>query len=220
MKVCTKCHESKTLGEFVKDKRRKLGLGSVCIECEKLRFKIYRIKNRDVLKLKSKKYYSENKEKCDIAIKNWELRNPDKKRKHSLSSYYRHHEKKKSLAREYKKVNSLRIKTYMKTWRKENKDAIKKYYDDNKEWFKALNAQRRLKMSLYKGNLRKIKSFYEEAVRLTQLTGISFHVDHIIPLNHKLICGLHHENNLQILTAFENTTKSNRFVPYSYKDEP
>lgn len=37
------------------------------------------------------------------------------------------------------------------------------------------------------------------------------HVDHVIPLNHGLVCGLHWEGNLQLLPPMENMIKSNHF---------
>ncbi len=60
-------------------------------------------------------------------------------------------------------------------------------------------------------DLKVVKSIYKECKRLEDLTGISFHVDHIIPLNHSLVCGLHCEHNLQILTAIDNMRKGNEF---------
>ncbi len=56
-----------------------------------------------------------------------------------------------------------------------------------------------------------IRNMYLEARRLTKVTGVKHEVDHIIPSNHKLVCGLHVENNLQILTEYENAVKSNKF---------
>jgi hypothetical protein len=58
----------------------------------------------------------------------------------------------------------------------------------------------------------KINEIYLRARELTALTGIRHEVDHIIPSNHELVCGLHCEFNLQILSKDQNCQKSNKFV--------
>lgn len=60
-------------------------------------------------------------------------------------------------------------------------------------------------------DLDAIRAVYQQARNLTQTTGTQHHVDHIIPLNGKLVCGLHVHNNLQVITATENVRKHNRY---------
>jgi hypothetical protein len=54
-----------------------------------------------------------------------------------------------------------------------------------------------------------------EAYRLCKLrekaTGIKWEVDHIVPLQGKIVCGLHWYQNWSVKTQFENRAKGNKY---------
>ncbi len=62
---------------------------------------------------------------------------------------------------------------------------------------------------LTKEENNRIEEIYKECARITEETGILHHVDHIHPISKG---GRHHPDNLQILTAVENISKSNKLL--------
>lgn len=66
---------------------------------------------------------------------------------------------------------------------------------------------RKKKQLPYDADRNLIESFYLKAEQLTIETGIPHEVDHIQPLSKG---GMHHQNNLQILTRFENRSKGDK----------
>lgn len=56
-----------------------------------------------------------------------------------------------------------------------------------------------------------IGEIYDLARLIQERTGRPIHVDHIVPLTHDKVCGLHCIENLQLLDARDNLSKGNSF---------
>lgn len=138
-------------------------------------------------------------------------------------------DKSSSINKKYYLNNKTRIIEKVRKYYKKNKDKVttrnRQYYKENKEVLKAkvkdyqrknkgkVNARvarrkaQKLKASVTWANKKILQQIYISCPE-------GYHVDHIIPLIHPLICGLHVESNLQYLTKSENSSKGNTFVPY------
>lgn len=126
-------------------------------------------------------------------------------------------------------------RAYTKLWREKNpeksKQVAKDYARRSPEVAKS-RAKRRLEQKrdeiyAYNSTKRsKVKKatpawsehfFVAEAYRLarlrTKITGFKWSVDHIVPLQSKIVCGLHCHTNIRVVPAEINSSKGNRWWP-------
>lgn len=89
--------------------------------------------------------------------------------------------------------------------------------ESSKKFFKSPSgkAMKKTQKILRKRTMRQAMPPWADRERIAEIYSraqeAGMHVDHIVPLNHELVCGLHCEFNLQLLSPEENLAKSNFF---------
>ena len=148
--------------------------------------------------------------------------NRDEQRIKQADYYQKNKEHLKNESVEYRKNNIQIVQKNNANYRENNQEKIisyrKKYNAENRGICNARGAKYRAsKLSatpewLTDTHIDEMQNLYKECEEISIDTGIKHHVDHIIPLQGKLVKGLHVPWNLQILTANENISKNNRVV--------
>jgi uncharacterized transporter YbjL len=105
----------------------------------------------------------------------------------------------------YRKNSVIEIEK-VRAWQKLNRDKV----NANQARRRAAKLQAMPRWLTAEDKL-KIVEFYKLAKRLEQETGVKYHVDHIVPLQGINICGLHVPWNLQVIPAYDNISKSNKY---------
>ena len=114
--------------------------------------------------------------------------------------------------REWAKANPEIGRKRHRAWRANNLIAVQKEREQNKQWYKENAAWARAKTAARRNAYNHPISllFKEEILKIYKACPPGYHVDHIIPLKGKNVCGLHVPHNLQYLTQEENLKKSNK----------
>jgi hypothetical protein len=189
VKTCTRCKIEKPVTEFSRNKGKKDGLESRCRTCR-----------ADY----NRGYCKANAEKMRERTRKWQEANPDKTRERQRRWFEANLDKERERKHHWKKNNQERWRESDSIWKKTNKDRVV-----------ALNAKRRatkLRATPVWANLKAIEAIYAASARISKCLGIEHHVDHIVPLLGKNVCGLHVHNNLQVLPAKLNIAKGNKFT--------
>jgi len=203
-KLCKVCLTRKPLSDFSANSNTADKLRPNCRSCVSEYNREYRKKNRDhILKL-NREYVANNRGHMREKTKQWRADNPDKAKESNSQYYQNNRDKQLADAKERYLKNADIKKQQAKQWKKNNPDKVA-----------AINAKRRAQKrnAIPKwSDISAIGKFYTEARKLTESTRIQYQVDHIVPLISKVVCGLHCEDNLRVITAEENNAKKNRLV--------
>jgi hypothetical protein len=107
-------------------------------------------------------------------------------------------------------------KAHVRKWQSENKE---RHYARSRAWNKANPTVILSHTRAREAGLRTATPTWVDRKALQAVYAAcpeSYHVDHIIPLKGKNVCGLHVPWNLQYLPAAENLRKSNKFEECEY----
>ena len=197
--ACSKCSSVKPIEQF-SYRRDTNSYRKVCKACRSAEHKQWSANNRDKVKASSDASYQKNKASIREKQKaryhsDLESGRADSRRRYAS----RDHEKRRETQAKYRMSNSDKLKAAAAEWTKENS------HKKRASWAKR-EAAKKQATPMWADN-----SAIVEIYKLAADSGME--VDHVVPLNSKLVCGLHCEQNLQLLTPAENRRKSNRTWP-------
>ena len=208
MRFCSKCLTEKDESEFMRDTRVRSGLTRQCAACisaykaawKAQRIDEYRAKDR------ARKFQPGYAEKIRVYQRARYEANKEAERAKARQQYAARMARWKAEGVKPPRYGGLEHrKNYIAQWAKDNR-AKRAVTEANRRAAKVQNTPSWADQT-------KIAEFYETADGLSMLTGAWYHVDHIVPLRGKTVCGLHCEANLQVLPGLENIGKGNRHWP-------
>lgn len=192
-KACKYCGVVKPLELFQKHPRAAHGRTNKCKACaseyEKLRVQ----RDHSGHLQKRAAYYALNKVEFRKRIYDWRRANMDKH---------------KASAKKWKAKNQERQNAYERA-RYARSEAMK---------VSAAERCRRYQVSKRKAtpkwaDIKAMRVLYAKAKEWQRITGIEWHVDHVVPIRSDIVCGLHTWDNLQVLAGGVNLSKLNRAWP-------
>ena len=141
------------------------------------------MKTREEVKEYMRIYYQKNKAKWQVYKDKWVSENPEINRASKLKYNDANKAKRAAYNKQWAQSNAGKVTAYARAYQLAKVNAAPKWLSDEDH--------------------KAIEEFYANRPE-------GYHVDHIVPLKGKTVCGLHVYWNLQYLPAVENIKKSNK----------
>lgn len=143
-----------------------------------------------------------NKDRRATNHKRWREADPERTKQRRRDNYAAAKERENATSRAYKAAHADDLR---------EKNAA--YLRANPELNRFHRSQRRSREAMATppwADPKKIRAIYAAGVATSAATGVPHEVDHIVPLKSELVCGLHCEANLQVISSTQNRSKRNR----------
>jgi len=150
--------------------------------------KAYREANKDTLAAKRMEYRKENAEAIAERKK---------------SAYMSDIERQREIRKEWQRNNPEKVAARNAKWKKQNRDKVTASTLRRRDYIQRATPSW--------ANHFFIDEAYHLAKVREEIVGGKWHVDHIVPLRGKNVCGLHVEHNLQVIPAKMNLKKNATF---------
>ena len=151
-------------------------------EVQRSYLRAWREANRGKTRALARRWAAANPARKQATNRKWDIANPNNLIERSRRCYVAHREKYLDVARQRRQANPTKFRAKSQAYER-------KLVVQRPAW----------------ADMAAIRTIYERCPP-------GYHVDHIIPLQGKTVCGLHVETNLQYLPAIENLKKSNRLL--------
>lgn len=220
VKTCSTCKAEKLRTDFYIDKKTKDGLYCRCKICHNGTSARWKAANALRVKEVAAQRYSVHGVRIRQENRAWEIANPEKLAAKKKRLYDANPEKYRAISLDYIDRNKEQVRLRQRDRYWNDRDAFLQKQREHKQRNPALFKKHELIRRYSKEQATPSwanQFFIAEAYRLARLRetlcGGKWHVDHIVPLKSKLVCGFHCEANLQVIPAIDNLRKSNRYWP-------
>jgi hypothetical protein len=190
MKLCVVCKAQKSFSEFYKRVSSPDGYRNDCKDCRKNSASKSYYNNQESCKQRYKEAYAQRKAANPNLLADWYAKNREKDLANSKLAYQANAEDRKAKQRLWSKTNRGTANALSKNYKLKKINATPKWLSESQ--------------------LLHIKCKYQLAAMLNIHGVEAWHVDHIVPIRGKDVCGLHVPWNLRVIPAKDNMTKGNR----------